>query len=195
MAAAVMLLLGSTSGCIEDRDVDVVLSGDVSVEIEQGDASQEIPVVLGVPGLLADLLAEEGYSIDDVESVFIAGAAYGTAALEGDHDWVVSGQVDVQRVDGVVAGPRETLLEFTDTSVESTLERRVAAPLNAAGVAVVNDALQDYVDGGTPMLEFRVPVQDVTPQPTVLDPMAFVWKVWVELRVVINVKARVPDPF
>jgi hypothetical protein len=184
-------------GCWEDRVVEVVLRGEATVIVPQDetDVSPSLPRVIGAPDIIGDILADNGYTIEDVDSVTVSGGFYGTANLQGDHDWTLTGEIEAQRVDGVVAGPTVTVFPYTAQSVQAALDGRIVIPFDAAGVEAINGAMADYLAGGSPMIEFRADNSSISPQPNLLDPMVFDWSVRITFNVFIRLKTEVPDPF
>ena len=68
--------------------------------------------------------------------------------------------------------------------------------LDAAGVELLNQALEDYIAGtADPVLEFAVENGDVDPNPSVQDMLVFDWRGCVAIHIVAGVSLEVPDPF
>jgi hypothetical protein len=184
-------------GCIERKSVQIVLSEEVGVAVhhEEPDASGGIPTPVGFPGFLESILANNGYSREDVVAVHVVGGFFGSSNVEGDHDWVVSGQIQARRTDSVVAGPTVDVMTFESQSVKNAEGKRIVAPLTTAGVELIEQAITDYLAGDSPVLEFDVNNDDVSPSPTVIDTMALDVNAWVTLQIIIEIHADVPDPF
>jgi hypothetical protein len=76
------------------------------------------------------------------------------------------------------------------------LDQVIPAPLNENGVSLINQALQQYLDGThEPQLEFIIQNGDVVPEPSASDRIQFVWKSWLEIQVIFRETVEVPDPF
>lgn len=183
--------------CTKQKRVQFVLREDLSVVVphHEPDATGNVPTVIGFPDVFADLLAENGYTRDDVAGVYVVSGQLGSANVQGGHDWSITGQVRARRMDGIVAGPTVDVVQYTDQSLWEAEQRRFAAPLTADGVALIKQAIDDYLAGDSPILEFEVNNDGVSPGPTVLDPMAFDLQAWLTLHVVIERTVEVPDPF
>jgi hypothetical protein len=109
------------------------------------------------------------------------------------HDWEITGSVTVERQD-VTDGP-DTLLNYTDQSVEGALGVKIPASLNESGVNLINRALDDFIAGGNPVLVFKVLNGGVDPAPSPADHIVFQWEPCLVTHIVVKKDVEVPDPF
>lgn len=133
-------------------------------------------------------LDENNVDVDDIVSVGVVGAGYKTVG-KFHHDWTMTAEVYVQRQDDKTmpptAGPA-LLVEETTHSLESLKGKPTYAMLDAAGVAIIDAALEDLIDGQDPRLVLVLQGLDVDPTPTAMDPMVFKWQARVEFQIVVE---------
>ena len=77
------------------------------------------------------------------------------------------------------------------------MNKTTPATLVQEGVDLLNDALDDYLAGEMPVLEFAVvsATGDVDPDPTPQDMMEFDWTACIAFHIVATVTTDAPDPF
>ena len=197
--ALVLCLTTLGSGCIlQDVVANIILTNEACAPYHQSEtsASWNTPYVLQNYGdQLDQALADAGYTRDDIVSASLMAGHYGVTAFDGQHDWLMGGRITVQRLDGQ-GGPVADLIDYTSVSVQQALGQKYPAPLNAAGVAVIDTALADFLRGANPTLQFEVVNDSVTPQPTVQDSMVFDWMACITVQVVIETTVEnIPDPW
>lgn len=196
--ALILCLSTLGSGCIlQDIVTSIVLGNEACATFMENEtsASWNDPFLLTDYGdELDQALADAGYSRDDIQSAALMAGHYGVTSFSGPHDWQMGGRITIRRVD--TGGTAATLIDYTDVSVQGVLGQKVAAPLNAAGVAIINQALADFLTGANPSLEFEVVNDTVTPDPTPQDPMIFEWMACITVQLVLEVEVDgIPDPW
>jgi hypothetical protein len=192
LLAAVLTVSLSSCQLMKEKTIELVLTGTTSAEYSYNDVTEDydVDVTLDFTEELGQILEDADVSRDEIKDAFLVGVEYGAIALEG-HDWTVSGQIRVER-DGTGF---QSLANYTDQSIEAAMGKRIAAPLEDAGVIVINDAMDDFRTGSSPVLKLKLLGGDVTPDPSVGDPIVFTWKAWLTLQLVVEQKLDVPDPF
>jgi hypothetical protein len=134
-------------------------------------------------------LADDGISLDDIEAIAMVG---GTVKLLGQlkgHNWVITSRVDICRQDDPNLPPTdgpETLVNESVCSLEGIKKAKTPVDLNAAGVAIVDQALEDLINGGDPRLLVKMVGSDVDPTPSEKDPMLFKWQACIEVQAVVS---------
>lgn len=198
----VFLLVGTlflrADGCLKDKVLDVVVTSETSAGFAQNETSasfQTTPAVIDLNKELDKALADAGFGRGDIKRAQLRSAHYGATSLEGNHDWTISGAIEVARVGATLN--YVTLLKYTSQSVKAALGQKIPAELQDAGVTVMNQAIDDYLNGQPDVaLAFRINNGETTPQPSVVDPMQFDWKAWVGIYIVVPETVKnVPDPF
>jgi hypothetical protein len=185
---SLLLLLMGGGGCLEDKVTELVLTDETFMDFEEShtSASWTTPFTLDNYGSQLDsALVDAGYSRSNILSAQLVAAFYGVTDFSQAHDWRISGTITVQRTDGT-PGLVETLIDYTSVSVDSALGLKIPASLDPAGVAVINQALTDFITGSNPVLVFRVENGSVSPIPDAQDPLIFDWRAWIKVQVVID---------
>ncbi|MBM4118825.1 hypothetical protein FJ251_14040 [bacterium] len=187
-----LLVTGLSSCLMKEKVVELVLTGTTSAEYSYNDITEEYDenVVLDFTEELNQVLEDADISRDEIESAFLVGVEYGAISLTG-HDWTVSGHIQIER-DGTGF---QDLVIYTDQSIEAALGKRLSAPLETAGVTVINDAMNDFLAGDSPVLTLKLLGGNVTPDPSAGDPIVFTWKAWLTLQLTVEQTLEVPDPF
>jgi hypothetical protein len=139
---------------------------------------------------LAESLEETGLTLDDIQSVGMTGAFYKVVTLHG-HDWIMSASVKVSRQDDPGQPPTEeaVLLNMTTASLRGLKGKPTVADLNADGVAVVDNALADVLNGEDPRLVLTMFDTDVDPAPSPEDPLVLKWLACIEFVASANASA------
>jgi len=193
---AALTLAFSVTGCLEDKVLEVVAKGETFADFEEfhTSATWNTPDTLDVADEIRKILQDNGYNLSDVKDAKLVGAAYGVTHFAQDHDWKITGAINVARTD-VAAGPA-LLLNYSSQSVAAALGQKIPASLNGAGVGIINTALDEFLAGGSPVLEFTIVNGAVDPVPTSQDPIEFDWRAWITFHIVIDQTVEnVPDPF
>ncbi len=141
---------------------------------------------------ILEAIAEQGATLEDIESITMEEGSYKvTMPSKAGHDWVISGTVTVARQDDpmgpVTAGP-ETFIVLDDQSLAAAKGKPVLADLDEDGVAIVNAALADLLEGATPRLVITLQSSSITPAPSASDPLKFGWLAQVTFQAVVNVE-------
>jgi hypothetical protein len=193
IAALSPLLIGP--GCIvEDRVIEVVLTGETCGEFHENHESEEYttPVWIDYAGLVDEILADNDLDRSDIASAKVMSASYKVTEFDHGDDWTISGYITARLVGS--GGDAESIIAYTDQSLLAAMPEPVPADLDEDGVAVVNQALQAYLDGGSPGLEFEVRNGSVTPPPSAADPLVFTWEACIKIHILYREEVEVPDP-
>ena len=176
--ALVFLLIFAAfaSNCIvEEREVDVVITDEQCLTFPEYHDSDNYtnPDTLYLGPELDEVLADNDVSRSDIVTAFMVSATYQVRDTILAHDWKVSGGIRIKRID--VAGPEEVLIAYDTLSIESAMPAPLMAVLEPDGVAIVNQAFTDFIAGGDPILVVTVYNGNVEPDPSVADPIVFIW--------------------
>lgn len=196
MTLMVVLAAVLGNGCVLDQKlVDVVVTGEVCAEFIESHASADYstPVTLDYSGEIDGILADNGLSRGDIKSATLVSASYEVTRFTHPHDWLISGTVTVRRTD-VDAGPA-VLIGYDSVSVDGARGARTGANLDPGGVALINQALADFIAGQNPGIELVVQSGGVEPIPTPADRIEFSWLACMIVQVVFEEQVDVPDPF
>lgn len=191
----VFALAAVNFGCLDEKVIEIVVTGETCAVIHEDEdgSSPPDPEVLDFAQEIRDILDDAGYSVDDIIDAFLMGGHYGTVNFDQQHDWTVSGAIQVQRSD--ISGPVVTIINYASQSVQAALNQKIPAPLEQAGVDVINDALTAFLAGESPVLTFYVVNGSIAPTPSPSDRMIFDWKAWISIQVILEESLEVPDPF
>jgi hypothetical protein len=189
---ALCLVSLAPSGCIEEKEIDIVITGETSASFAQNESVAEWGqiAIIDVAQEMRDMLAEQGYQLSDLKQAKVTAASYGVTSFDQSHDWAIAGIMMVTY--GALSG---VLVDYTLPSVRDALGQKIAAPLQATGVNVINAALQDFMNGEDAILTFGIVNESTTPAPSILDPIVFEWQAWLAVQVIIQEVVEVPDPF
>jgi hypothetical protein len=196
LIAMVALVALSVPGCLEDKVVQIVLTGETYADFQEDEdgVDEAETALVDVGAEIREILEDNGYSTSDIEDAFVTAVFYGVTSFDQAHDWVVSGAISVRRVDGG-PGPWVAIVNYASQSVQAALGQKIAAPLEQPGVDVVNQAMDDFLAGVNPVLEFQVQHSSIVPTPTPSDPMVFEWRAWLDIQLVGSESFEIPDPF
>ncbi len=193
------LLVGGLSSCLmEEKVIELVLTGETSVEFSYNDTNEvyQEDTVIDLTGKIAELIEDAGLSTSDIDSVFVVGVEYGVTAftVPATHeDWLISGQITIDSSSD--AGGFLPLVNYDQQSVAEVLGERVAQILEVEGVGAINDALNGFLDGELPVLTLRIENGNVDPSPDTGDPIVFTWKLWLTIQILAEESLEVPEPF
>ncbi len=198
VALAMLLCTVSVSNnCImEEKVIELVITDRTCEVLEEYHESANFvtPAVIDYAAEIDAILSDNGYSREKIHSARVVSATYIVTEFDHVHDWVISGYIDVERMD-ITDGPA-TLLNYTSQSVTAAMGDYVIAPLEAPGVTLLNNALDDYLADGKPVLRIAVHNGNVGPtQPSAADPIEFTWKACIVIYVTILEELEAPDPF
>lgn len=185
-----------SNNCIlEEKVIEIVITDrtcETLVEYHES-ANFVTPAVINYAAEVDAILADNGYSREKIHSARVVSASYIVTEFDHTHDWVISGYIDVERTD-ITDGPA-TLLNYTSQSVTAAMGDVVVAPLEAPGVELLNRALDDYLDGGNPVIRIAVHNGNVDPAPSAVDPIEFIWEACIVIYVTTQEEVEAPDPF
>lgn len=199
LIAIVALVALSVPGCLEDKVVEIVLTGETYADFSEDETGADQPetALINVGGEIDSILIDNGYSKSDIEDAFVTAVFYGVTSIPSSqtHDWTLSGAISVRRVD--LGGSFVPIVNYASQSVQAALGQKIAAPLEQPGVDVVNQAMDDFLADVVPppVLEFQVQHSSITPTPTPSDPMVFEWRAWLNVQLVGSETFEIPDPF
>ena len=189
------------AGCDEEKEYDFVIGDDLCPDttFTQNSASEVFTdtVYVEVGTDIDDALKKNGYSRSSIKAAILNGAYYTVTEwvppASPQTDWKISGAITIQRTD--VLGPEDTLIVYSEASVKGALGNDVAARLHQDGVDVVNQALEDFLDGANP--EFRLVVLngDCEPNPSLNNRIQFKWHACLQVQIILPAKTDVFDPF
>ncbi|MFH1312214.1 MAG: hypothetical protein ABIJ00_03220 [Candidatus Eisenbacteria bacterium] len=182
----VFIMFGGVSCLLEDKVIEIVLTGTTCADFHEDEDSENFttPKTVNYGEEIEDILADNDISRDDIVSAVVVGGSYTVTAFSHTHDWTCSGEITVRRD----AGADATLIEYTSLSILATLGVSVTADLEPGGVAILDQALQDFLGGANPVLTFTVVSEtgDVDPDPSPSDPMVFDWKACITIHVTMD---------
>jgi hypothetical protein len=192
-AVALSLLLGGTGCVIEDKVIEVVVTGETCAQFAENHDTEEFttPVTIDYAQRIDEILEDEDLDRSDIAAAKVMSATYQVTAFDHSHDWTISGYITVEELgDG---GPAR-IIDYTDQSLLAAQAEPVQAQLNEAGVSIVNEALQAYLDGGYPMLRFEIDNGSVEPAPSASDRLVFTWEACIKIHILHREEVEVPDP-
>ena len=190
LALASMALMGES--CVtKDTQVDVPVrtEQDLLFEARGNDPTDSGEETVNFLQLITD--AEADVDVDSLVSVNIENGYWRVARNGGDPALVISGFITVTRLS---TGVTEDLISFTSVSVSSVLGPFQLAPLDADGVALLNEGFAEYIawrqsGGAMPNLNYRFN-WSTTASATPLD---FDWEARIRLSIVGTVTIEVPE--
>lgn len=196
MTLLVCLLIAG-SGCIlQQKIVELVLTNETFMDFAEFDSSASWTHPDTLDNYAEDLdeaLDDAGYSRPDITSATLMAGHYGVLTFTQSHDWTIEGSITVQRLNP--PGAAATIIDYSSVSVQGSLGKKIPAPLVSAGVAIMNQALTDFINGQNPILVFTVVNGDVTPTPSQSDKIQFDWRAWITIQVLLQADVEIPDPF
>ncbi len=193
---AIALVALSLPACImQEKTLDIVFTGETSADFAENEdgADEAETAFVDIADELRDILEDNDVSLSEIEDAFVTSVSYGVTSFDQAHDWTISGAISVRRVD--LAGSFTTIADYTSVSVQGAIGQKTGVPLQLAGVAIVNQALDDFLAGQNPVLEFQILSATIDPQPSSLDPMVFDWRAWLAIQLITTETVDVPDPF
>ncbi|HEU4929596.1 MAG TPA: hypothetical protein VFU38_07170, partial [Candidatus Krumholzibacteria bacterium] len=152
--------------------------------------------VVDVADEIRDILEDNDVTLSEIKDAFVTSMSYGVVSFDQSHDWSISGAISVRRNDdGLGTETFTSIANYTSVSVQGALGQKIAVPLEPGGVAVINQALDDFLAGGNPVLEFQILNDTIAPPPSGVDPMVFNWRAWLTIQLITTETVDVPDPF
>jgi hypothetical protein len=187
------LILGGAGCVLEEKVIEVVLTGETCAEFLEDHETEEFttPVTIDYGAEINAILTDNGLSRSDIAMAKVMKATYQVTEFDHGHDWTISGTVTAEHLGN--GGPA-TIIDYTDQSLLAAQAAPVPADLNPAGVGVVNEALQAYLDGAYPILVFEVNNGSVEPSPSPSDRLVFTWEACITIHILYQEEVEVPDP-
>ncbi len=191
----VAAVLGLGGCLLEDREVEVVLNDEHCEEFVEHHiiANYTTPAIIELGEDLDSLLVDNEISLDQLVDAFLVSAFYEVSEFTHTHDWEISGIITVERLDITDVGP-DTLIVYSEISLENELGVKTQVDLHADGVAIVNQAMDDYITGANPSLLLMVVSGEVEPLPSEGDPLDFIWEACLNVQLIFTVDTEMLDP-
>jgi hypothetical protein len=197
VALALLLCTVSVSNnCImETKVIEIVITDSTCELLDEyhESANYVTPAILNYADEIDQILEDNGYSREEIHSARVVSGSYIVTEFSHSHDWVISGYIDVERTD-IADGPA-TLINYTSQSVTAAMGDVVIAPLEDPGVALLDQALDDYLNGANPVLRIAVHNGNADPTPSPADPIEFTWRACIVIYVTTLEELEAPDPF
>lgn len=189
---AVCLAPALFAGCLDDKVVELVATGETSADFSQNETSEQWtePAIIDIGQEVRNILEDNGYDESDIKDAHVMAVSYGVTSFSQAHDWDISGAITV-----TYNGDTQVISNYTSQSVEAALGKKIPATLEQPGVDLVNHALDDFVAGQNPILTFTINNGSTAPPPSGEDPMIFDWRAWLAIQVILSQEVTVPDPF
>lgn len=193
LLTCLVFLTGGESCVVDQKVIDVVLKEKVCAVFPENSADQEYMTTETVDYAqeIDQILADNDYVRTDIAKLTVEGGAYGVVSLPDGADWEITGSVNVRRVD--LGGSPVGLINYASEDLRPLIGMEKPASLNAAGVNLLNDAVEDYLNGSDPVLEF-ISMGTVDPAPSEQNRIIFEWKAWVLFAVTLQEELDVFDP-
>ena len=191
----VAAVLGLGGCLLEDREVEVVLNDEHCEEFVEHHiiANYTTPAIIELGEDLDSLLVDNEVSLDQLVDAFLVSAFYEVSEFSHTHDWEISGIITVERLDMTGVGP-DTLIVYSEISLENELGVKTQVDLHADGVAIVNQAMDDYITGANPSLLLMVVSGEVEPLPSEGDPLDFIWEACLNVQLIFTIDTEILDP-
>ncbi len=201
---ALLIVLGlavGVTGCklLHEKTVDVVLRNSAAMDFRVREDSADYvsdPQVIDIAEGIDDALGGFDPPLDraDIEEAGLVAATYEVTWV-GDpepwHDWEISGSVWIkygQAESVIIDCPEQWLYDALGAG-------EIYAELNASGVTLFNQALEDYRSGQNPVLSFWMDGDGCDPAPSGSDSLKFDWTARIYMYVVSPVTLEVADLF
>lgn len=183
---------GFSGGCLDDKVVELVATGETSADFSQNETSSSWTnaAVLDIGQEVRNILEDNGFDESDIKGAHVTSVSYGVTSFSQAHDWDITGAITA-----TYNGNTQTILNYTSQSVQAALGKKIPATLEQPGVDLINQALDDFVAGQNPVLTFTINNGSTTPTPSVEGPMIFDWRAWLAIQVIVSQEVTVPDPF
>ncbi len=199
--AAVLMIAAALAfglnGCLlEDREVEVVVNHEHCEEFTEYHTSEDYstPKTIDFDEDLDELLEGTEFSRDQIVDAFLVSAFYEVTEFSQTTDWVITGTITIERKDIVSPGP-VTLIKYSKVPLAEKLGEKTRIKLSPEGVAVVNQAMDDYIAWESPKLELTVvSVDGVEPSPTGTNPLIFTWKACLNIQVIGTIETQIINP-
>ncbi len=193
-------LIAGGSGCIfATKVMDIVLTDTtcVTFEIDDDDANYADDVELDYAEEISQVLDDNSISREDLHSAHLVSASHEVTSIVGVTDWEVGAEIRVSRLAGpggaVIDGP-EVIVDFDSVMVQDALGVVAYPDLEADGVELINQALEDFIAGADPILFFELVGDFVDPIPTGLNPIVFDWDGCLTVQIITQQEFDMLDP-
>lgn len=186
----IALLVSGESCLLEEKVIEIVIQEESSAVFATYETIDNFttPATINYGDEIDQILSDNGYTRDDIESAVVQSAAKGVVSVEGSTAWVIDGDVDL-----TYNGQTAKLITYTSADILALVGAKDPQPLNVAGVNLLNQALQDFLDGGNPVLTLNAN-GNIEPDPTVGNPLDMDWKVWITVSITMTETLEVPEP-
>jgi hypothetical protein len=189
LLAAIVCLTAVTTSCIYDpQSGEVVVTEKICVNKTQYETDGSISsraVYDEFRERLIDRIHSYGATLEDIEDISVVSATCKLVKNSGDHDWTLTYDVYVKRAD-VADGPA-MLVSAENASLDGFQGKPTEANLHGDGVALIDRALDDLLEGADPQVWVEMQNESIVPEPTESDPLDFRWLVCVEFQAVVYV--------
>ena len=201
---ALLIVLGlavGVTGCklLHERVIDIVLRNSAAIDFEVREDSANYvgdPQVIDIAEGIDDALGGFDPPLDraDIEEAGLVAATYEVTWV-GDpepwHDWEISGSIWIKY--GLA---ESVIIDYSEQWLYDALGAgEIYAELNASGVTLFNQALEDYRSGQNPVLSFWMDGDGCDPTPSGSDSLKFDWTARIYMYVVSPVTLEVADLF
>ncbi len=185
----VALLVSGESCLLEEKVIEIVIQQESCAVFDntETDFEYESRVTLDYATEIREILQDNGYDLSDIKSAKVQESAAEVQSVNGS--WDITGSVDV-----IYKSITATVIDERTENTLAFLNNKQAVPLNAAGVARLNEALADLVNGDDPVEVEFVKRGTIDPAPTTNDPLIMIWKAYVTVSVVLEQTLEVPSP-
>jgi hypothetical protein len=200
--ALLLCVLVVGQGCVlEDKVVELVLKAYTCVDYSESHTSAEWthPLTVSYADSIRRIIRDNDIDVSKIKKAVLVSCSYEVTEFEHTHDWIIGGFITVARGGGTA----QKIINYTDQSLEDALNAPTYADLNAGGVAIINQALNDFlanIDNPAYDIELTFTVNNGTvvsdpggDPPTVSDPLVFKWKACVNLHFVYEEKFELPE--
>ena len=199
---ALLIVLGlavGVTGCklLHEKVVDVVLRNSAAIDFEVREDSANYvgdPQVIDIAEGIDDALGGFDPPLERVKikEAGLLAATYEVTWLEDPgHDWEISGRIWMQ-----YGQAESVIIDYSEQSLYDALGAgEISAELNASGVTLFNQALDDFRSGQDPVLSFWMDGDGCIPQPSAQDSLKFDWTARIYMYVVSPLTLEVPDLF
>ena len=120
--ALLLCAVSVSNNCIMDEKVIEIVITDSTCEIleEYHESSNFVtPAIINYAEEIDAILEDNGYSREKIHSARVVSASYIVTEFTHTHDWVISGYIDVERMD-ITDGPAP-LINYTNQSVTAAM--------------------------------------------------------------------------
>jgi hypothetical protein len=191
-----LALLVGLSGCLtEERRTQIVLGDENCEPFHEVHDSDNFtsPYLLDIASEIDTLLEDNDLSRSDIIDAFLVSASYEVLEFEQDHGWDLEGVITIERIGGT--GP-VTLLDYATgiTVSDAIVGDKTYVDVHPDGVALINQALDDFIAGSDPVLRIVISTGNITPDPSPADMLDFVWEFCLFIQVITEMETDVYDP-